>query len=220
MRNRSTVIFFLLLSSYHLNGSCDDGSNSKFYVKTNLAYGISNKFNYDDYNEKRVKSWAGNIAAGKAINKNWDIDLGLYIANKQKFSSNIEGAVVTQKFRSKSLILSATYNFDTNFPIKPFISIGAGASRNTAGDFINGVNGTHNKRARTQFAYTASTGIKYSRDNYEISLEYRHLNLGRFSTSSVVKNVEGSYPGEIFYDTPVKQKIKYNMIGVGFKILF
>lgn len=209
-------------------------ADNLYYAKMAIGTGVSNKLNQEDYNKKRIKnSRIISIGIGKELGNNFDVDLTANFIDRQVFKhiiyspSVLDGRYVTQKFSSRAILLNGTYNFCTPYVIHPYLSLGVGAAKNKAGSYstynsIDQIKSSQYGNRVNSFAYSFAGGVKYKIQPFELFLEYRHLNLGRFSTKhkSVAIDLTNHLTPITEYGPAIKTRIKYNAINIGIKVSF
>lgn len=205
-----------------------------YFIKTALGTGISEKLNYEDYDKRRIKnSRISYIALGKSI-QDFEVDVSYYHVDKQNLNFTYVESLITsvglrnvpittrQKFKNRALVLSGSYNFNSSRFITPYLSLGAGVTRNKASNYYQILplsTSLHLGRKVWQPVYTFAAGIKHRKDNLEIFLEYRHINFGNFKLNGKEISYTSSTT-EVFYNASKKTKVLYNSIALGIKLLF
>jgi opacity protein-like surface antigen len=161
----------------------------KPFFKMNVGYGLPNKLNdkYDGDRESKKPSNAMlyNVGWGYKLTNNLSTYLDYTNFRNMNHKINQQNATTEHNVRADLFNLNFQYNFNNKNHFMPYITAGAGVSKNKFGNYTVKDDTTnqfiYNEFANThsQFAWNAGLGIEYKLNTkISIGTNYKYVHLG------------------------------------------
>lgn len=141
--------------------------------------------------------WVGGVSVGVDLLNvtNQPIRLELNYIQREDFEDNfiklINNEIKSEnKFKSKSLMLNAFYDFKLESNLIPYIGVGVGYSKLENELKLNALmshNGLGLNTKKTDLSWSLMAGVRYPYgDNVSFGLGYRYMNLGKINESKMI----------------------------------
>jgi opacity protein-like surface antigen len=199
-------------------------AQSGYYVKGELGAGMVGKFSNEDYlGKKPGKATVLGVYVGKKLKNNFSADLSLHRFHDIEFNKNLAfdsgAAKVKQSISSNLVGVNVNYTLPVHDIVKPFVSAGLGIAQIKTGDYnytSNTGKALYLEKENYNVAWSMGLGADVKTNTpFDISLGYKFYDLGKAKTSG--KYIDG---GKMYFDDPIKTRLKVHAVTVGVKYKF
>ena len=193
----------------------------KPFFKMNVGYGLPNKLNdkYDGDRESKKPSNAMlyNVGWGYKLTNNLSTYLDYTNFRNMNHTVNQDSHTYQHNVRADLFNLNFQYNFNNENHFMPYITAGAGVSKNKFGDYTikndttNQIIFSEAANTHSQFAWNAGLGIEYKLNTkVSIGTNYKYVDLGHVKSLGYGYDANNNKE-----DDPKKSRFNIHTVNLG-----